>query len=127
MSPDLPAVEVTIIQQTNDFRRQNKLSELRRNPRLDEAARRYAKYLARSGKFSHSADGRQPADRIKAAGYRFCQVAENLALNLDTRGFRTRQLADLGRDGLEEFSGAPSQHAGERHDGDRGRRSPGKA
>ena len=95
MSPDLPAVEVTIVEETNVFRRQNKLGELRRNPRLDEAARRYARYLAQSGRFSHSADGRQPADRIKAAGYRFCQVAENLALNLDTRGFRSRQLAEL--------------------------------
>jgi len=67
---------------------------LRRNPRLDQAARSFAAYLARSGKFSHTADGRQPADRIKAAGYRYCQVAENLALNVDTRGFRTPQLAE---------------------------------
>ena len=94
MSPDLPAVEIAIIDKTNVFRRQNKLHELRRNPRLDQAARRFAAYLARSGKFSHTADGRQPAERIKAAGYRYCQVAENLALNVDSRGFRAPQLAE---------------------------------
>ena len=93
MTPDLPAVEYAIVQKTNDFRRANKLSALRRNTLLDKAARSYARYLARTGKFSHTADGRSHSARIKAAGYKYCITAENLALNGDSRGFRPSQLA----------------------------------
>jgi len=99
VTPDLPNVEIVIIEMTNDFRRQNRLSELKRNRTLDQAARRFASYLARTGKFSHTADGRRPGDRTKAAGYRHCRIAENLALNVDSRGFRTRQLARGAVDG----------------------------
>lgn len=93
MTPDLPAVEIAIVQKTNDFRRANQLAALRRNPLLDQAAKAYARYLARTGKFSHTADGRSHSQRIKAAGYKYCITAENLALNGDTRGFRSKQLA----------------------------------
>lgn len=93
MTPDLPAVEVAIVQKTNDFRRANRLSELRRSALLDKAARAYAAYLARTGKFSHTADGRSHSDRIKKTGYKYCITAENLALNGDSRGFRSSKLA----------------------------------
>ena len=73
MTPDLPAVEVAIVAETNVFRRQLKLKQLKRNSKLDLAARNFAKYLARTGKFSHTADGRRPADRIAATGYRYCR------------------------------------------------------
>ena len=63
---------------------------------------------ARSGKFAHEADGRQPADRAVAQGYRYCLVAENLALNLDSRGFETRQLA---RDAVEGWKASPGHRA----------------
>lgn len=93
MTPDLPKVETVIVEMTNQFRRQNRLSALKRNRTLDEAARAFAAYLARTGKFSHTADGRRPADRTLSAGYKHCRISENLALNVDSRGFRTRQLA----------------------------------
>lgn len=93
MTPDLPQVEVAIIEMTNAFRRENRLGALKRNPTLDEAARSFAAYLARTGKFSHTADGRRPADRTQRVGYKHCRISENLALNVDSRGFRTRQLA----------------------------------
>lgn len=93
MTPDLPKVEVAIIEMTNSFRRQNKLSELKRSRTLDQAAHAFASYLARTGKFSHTADGRRPADRAKAVGYRYCRISENLALNVGSRGFGSRQLA----------------------------------
>jgi hypothetical protein len=93
VTPDLPQVERAIIEFTNQFRRQSDLGELRRNRTLDQAARAFAQYLARTGKFSHTADGRRPADRTLAVGYRHCRVSENLALNIDSRGFRARTLA----------------------------------
>jgi hypothetical protein len=93
MTPDLPNVEVAIVEMTNMFRRQNRLTELKRNATLDQAARAFAGYLARTGKFSHTADGRRPSDRTNRIGYKHCRISENLALNVDSRGFEARQLA----------------------------------
>lgn len=92
-TPDIPQVEIAIVEMTNAIRQQHNLSAVEPDPELAEAARGYAKYLAASTQFSHSADGRQPSDRAKDAGYEPCSVAENLSSNLDTRGFETRQLA----------------------------------
>lgn len=97
--PDLPQTETAIIELTNAFRRENKLAEVAAEPTLTKAAREYAAFLAASKLFSHTADGRRPADRTKAAGYAFCEVAENLASLLDSRGFETRTLAQNSVEG----------------------------
>ena len=102
MTPDLPQVEIAITEMTNAFRRQNRLSALKRNRTLDQAARAFAGYLARTGKFSHTADGRQPADRTARVGYKHCYISENLALNIDSRGFAARQLARGAIDGWKK-------------------------
>ena len=102
MTPDLPKVEIAIIEMTNEFRQQNRLSVLKRNKTLDQAARAFAVYLARTGKFSHTADGRRPAQRIARVGYKHCRISENLALNVDSRGFLTRQLALGAVDGWKK-------------------------
>jgi uncharacterized protein YkwD len=100
--PDLPQVEVAIIQYTNAFRTENRLGTVVPNARLSEAARAFAQYLARTGKFSHTADGRGPADRTQQFGYKHCFVGENLALNADSRGFETRGLAFEAVDGWKK-------------------------
>jgi hypothetical protein len=41
------------------------------NPYLTDAARSYAQYMIAHGVFSHDADGRQPYERMAAAGYVF--------------------------------------------------------
>jgi len=105
VTPDLPQVESAIVEMTNTYRRQNQLSELRRNKTLDKAARAFAQYMARSGKFAHTADGRRPADRTIAAGYKHCRISENLALNIDSRGFESRPLA---RAAVEGWKKSPS-------------------
>jgi hypothetical protein len=93
MLPDLPQTETAIVEMTNAFRKENRLAEVKPNPALTAAARAFAAYLAKTGKFAHEADGRQPADRTTEHGYKHCLVAENLASNLDSRGFETRKLA----------------------------------
>lgn len=103
-TPDLPKVEAAIVQLTNEFRREQKLGAVAPNPVLRKAAEDFARFLARTGSFSHTADGRQPGDRAKAAGYEFCIVSENLSSNLDSRGFATQQLA---RDAVEGWKGSP--------------------
>lgn len=93
MLPDLPQTEAAIIEMTNAFRKDSTLQPVKPNSALTAAARAFAEYLAKTGKFAHDADGRGPANRVKAQGYRYCQVAENLAVHLDSRGFESRQLA----------------------------------
>ncbi|MGH1417615.1 MAG: CAP domain-containing protein [Hyphomicrobiaceae bacterium] len=91
--PDATVVEQQIIELTNEFRKTHKRGAVTTNPILDKAAERYATYLAESGKFAHDADGRRPSERVKRAGYEYCQVAENLASALDSRGFKSSSLA----------------------------------
>lgn len=104
MVPDLPQTEMAIIELTNTFRKEQKLTPLTHNKQLAAAARWFAEYLARTGKFAHEADGQQPSDRTKAAGYRHCMVAENLASFMDSRGFATK---DLARQMVEGWKASP--------------------
>ncbi len=97
--PDIPAVEAAIIEMTNVYRGRQQLSGLKPNDALAEAARTYAAFLARSGQFSHTADGRGAGERIASAGYTWCQIGENLALHVDSRGFRAEALAEKAVEG----------------------------
>ena len=103
-SPDLAKTELAIVERTNAFRGEQGLGALRRNATLDRAAQSFARYLATSGTFAHEADGRTPSQRVRAAGYWYCNIAENLALNLDSRGFTVEKLA---RDTVEGWKGSP--------------------
>lgn len=106
--PDLPKTEIAIVEMTNAFRAENRLGAVRINPELNKAAKAYATFLAKSGKFAHEADGRQPSDRTESAGYRHCIVAENLAMNQHSLGFATRDLAFRAVDG---WKNSPSHRA----------------
>ncbi len=103
--PDLPAAEAAIVEMTNAFRAENKLAPVRPNPKLAAAARAYAKTLTGYAALSHTADGTTPADRILRAGYRYCQVGENLATLLDTRGFTADEYARRAVQGWEDSPG----------------------
>ena len=103
--PDLPQTEIAIVEMTNAFRKENKLGEVKPNAALSAAARAFAHYLAQTGKFAHEADGREPSDRAAEQGYRYCLLAENLALNLDSRGFESRKLAGDVLKGWKESPG----------------------
>ncbi len=91
--PDLPKVELQIVEMTNQVRREQNLNALRINAMLAKAARAYAERLARSGQFSHTADGGNPGKRAETAGYKPCAVAENIAMDRSGQDFDTGQLA----------------------------------
>jgi hypothetical protein len=97
--PDLPQVEILVIEMTNRVRAEEKLAAVKPNEKLAAAARAYASYLAKSDLFSHTADGREPSDRITAAGYAWCQVGENLALAQGGSGMDGRELATRAIEG----------------------------
>jgi uncharacterized protein YkwD len=100
--PDLAKVEKILVTLTNRFRRENNRGHLIWNPKLARAAREFAQYVARTGKFSHTADGRSPWDRTAAQGYEDCIIAENIAWELNPAGFTTRGLAEALMKGWEE-------------------------
>ena len=102
--PDIPAVEVQIVEMTNSFRTQNKLSTVQSNAVLQVIARAYAAYIAKNGKLSHTADGREAGDRIASGGYAWCEVGENLASFLDSRGFTS---IDLAKSSVEGWINSP--------------------
>jgi uncharacterized protein YkwD len=91
--PDLPSVESMVVAGTNEFRASQNLSRLGRNSQLDEAARRFAEYLANGGAFAHDSGGTNPEIRVRRAGYNECVVAENLARHYSSAGFSTNELA----------------------------------
>lgn len=102
--PDVAKAEIAIVEMTNDFRAKYKLAALGQDPKLANAARAFAQHLARTGAFAHDADGREPSQRATNAGYPFCFVAENLALNQSSAGFETR---DLARQMVEGWINSP--------------------
>jgi hypothetical protein len=106
--PDTPTVETAIVEMTNAFRAKQKLGAVTANAELTRAARTYAAFLAKSGQFSHTADGRQAGDRIASTGYAWCEVGENLALHIDSRGFESR---DLARKSVEGWINSPPHRA----------------
>ena len=107
-APDLPQTQAAIIEMTNAFRAENHLGVVAPNAALHVAAQAFADYLAQTGAFAHTADGRQPAERVKAAGYNSCIVAENLALHQSNRGYET---ADLAGRAVEGWKNSPAHRA----------------
>jgi uncharacterized protein YkwD len=91
--PDLDAVERSVLAFTNDLRRENGLPPLRSNTQLSKAAQGFADFMAQREEYGHEADGRTPAQRARAAGYKDCMVAENIAYQMRTRGFESAELA----------------------------------
>lgn len=91
--PDVAMIETAIVEMTNTFRRRNNLGAVTPEAKLVNAARAYAAYLARTGKFAHDADGRQPSERVATAGYQYCYIAENLAVQPLAEGAGARDVA----------------------------------
>ncbi len=102
--PDLTEATARVVDGTNALRREQHRREVVVNTKLSHAAQSFAEYMAASGKFSHEADGREPAGRARAAGYDYCLVLENIAYHFDTRGFGSTALA---RHILEGWKNSP--------------------
>ena len=102
--PDTARVEALVIEGTNEFRRHEHLEPVGRNARLHEAAREFAAFMARTGKFDHDADGRTPSERVRAHGYELCIIAENISYEYNSRDFET---SDLARRFVEGWKNSP--------------------
>ena len=103
--PDIDQVNRLIVEQTNTFRRANGLEATAPNPALAQAARSFAAYMARTDRYGHEADGREPAQRATEHGYAYCLVAENIAYQFHSHGFRALELAKQLVEGWKDSPG----------------------
>jgi hypothetical protein len=94
-----------IVALVNRFRADQGLAAVKPEPRLAAAAELFAAYMARSGRYAHDADGRQPAQRAEAAGYDFCIVTENIAYFSSTEPSAAAALARQFVEGWERSPG----------------------
>jgi uncharacterized protein YkwD len=90
---DTAAVARDMVQRSNAFRSDQRLPPVAPQPALSAAAQAFADYMARTDRYGHEADGRAPVERARAQGYDHCMVAENIAMQYDSRGFSGLQLA----------------------------------
>ncbi len=105
ITPDIPATETAIIAATNAFRKAHNLSALKPNAQLAAAARAYARSLTKIAQLTHTANGTTPSSRVKQAGYAYCEIAENLAMIYDRRGFTGAEYAKRAVAGWEKSPG----------------------
>jgi uncharacterized protein YkwD len=87
------SVEQLIIDRANRFRAEHGLPPVKPAPALTAAAEEFAQFMARNDKYGHEADGRTPVLRAEAHGYRYCLLAENIAYQYSSEGFRLDELA----------------------------------
>jgi uncharacterized protein YkwD len=70
----------TVLELTNQARAREKLPPLKLNALLSKAATAHSANMGRKGELSHKLDGKWPRDRVKAAGYDYASVGENIAV-----------------------------------------------
>jgi hypothetical protein len=100
-----PAQVARIVDLVNAFRDRQGLPALATDRRLAQAAAGYADYMARTDRYGHEADGREPSQRASAAGYEWCAVSENLAWFSSTQPIDLEALAANFVDGWEKSPG----------------------
>jgi len=75
----LSAEEKSLLELTNAIRAREKLPLFKPHPLLFKAARDHSVNMAKQGVMDHILDGKNPDDRVRAAGYRPARLAENIA------------------------------------------------
>lgn len=99
VAPSVPDTERGMVERSNTFRAQHGLPALRPQADLSRAALAFAQYMARTDRYGHAADGQQPDERVLAAGYAHCMVAENIAWQYRSNGFSAEALTGSFVDG----------------------------
>lgn len=81
----LSVEERKILDLTNAERAKLKLSQLKPNALLAEAARAHTANMAKQGKLDHVLDEMDPAARLKKIGYAYGRYAENVAMGQEAK------------------------------------------
>lgn len=104
-TPDAERASRLIVDLTNELRAERNLSKVKVDPKLNSAAESFARYMARTNRYGHRADGRDPADRVKEVKYEPCLIDENIAYGFRSNGFSTELLADEYFEGWKKSPG----------------------
>ncbi|HEY7158971.1 MAG TPA: CAP domain-containing protein [Gemmataceae bacterium] len=73
--------EQTLLELLNKERVKKELPPLRPNPLLFKVARAHSANMAKQEKMEHVLDGKNPGQRVLAAGYDYGKVSENIAVS----------------------------------------------
>ena len=92
--PDLSEVVQKIVDLTNEFRGEHDLNAVATNERLAKTSQYFADFMARTGKYGHTADDNTPAERAEQHEYAYCMVSENIAYQFRSTGFAADELAE---------------------------------
>lgn len=94
-----------IVERTNALRSADGLEAVETSRELQDAAREFAAFMAKSGRYGHEADGRRPEQRATAHGYEHCIVSENIASVYRSTGYGASALGDVMFEGWEDSTG----------------------
>ncbi|HZT79773.1 MAG TPA: CAP domain-containing protein [Gemmataceae bacterium] len=75
--------EKAVLELTNKEREKAKLPPLKYNAVLHKVARGHSANMAKKREMSHKLDGKNPYERLEAAGYKYAGMAENIAVTTD--------------------------------------------
>jgi len=103
--PNLAQTARLLVAGTNEFRHAEGAGRTEPDAKLSAAAQRFADYMARTDRYGHEADGREPTARAQEQGYAFCLIAENIAFAMSSSGFTTQDLAERVLRGWKESPG----------------------
>ncbi|HUP98269.1 MAG TPA: CAP domain-containing protein [Usitatibacter sp.] len=90
---DVDRVEKIVVAETNEFRKEQRLTATAPETALRRTAEAFAAFMARTDKYGHEADGRSPGERAKSHGYDWCRVSENISYQWSSADFETAELA----------------------------------
>lgn len=103
--PAFAVVEEQVVERTNSTRIASGSGAVRANSRLTHAARSFAEFMARTGRFAHHADGRNVLVRAQRAGYEPRVICENLYTCTVPGGMTSEELAAATIDGWMHSEG----------------------
>ena len=98
----IPKASELIVAITNEFRKKHGLSRVKVDPALEKAAKYFARYMAKTNTYGHTADGKRPSDRAKRHGYDYCLVTENISYAYHSLGYEPQELAERFVTGWKE-------------------------
>ncbi len=103
--PDLAASVKIVVEKTNAFRQKEGKPPVGLNAKLTETAKYFADYMARTDRYGHTADEKQPAERAARHDYEYCIVLENIAYRYQAAGFTTEEMGTTFFTGWRESPG----------------------
>jgi uncharacterized protein YkwD len=103
--PELDRIPDLVVRYTNELRTAHGAQPTTVSELLSRTAADFADFMARTDRIGHTIDGSTPSVRAEQRGYSFCMVSENIAMQFNSAGFGTEELAQRFVAGWENSPG----------------------